>query len=87
MPRFLITERWYVDAEDVAEAQAKYDDFVIAQGGGIDIEEVDQMRYILTLEAYVHANSPEEAESKFHGGGYKAYVVQVDEAFPSKVAL
>jgi len=38
-------------------------------------------RYILTLEAYINASSPEEAENKWQEGGYKAYVVQVDEAF------
>lgn len=39
-------------------------------------------RYILSLEAFVTAPSPEEAENRWHTGEYKAYVVQVDEADP-----
>ena len=81
MAKFEISERWYVEAENLAEAQQKYDEGMAIIGGIYDIEEVEGVRYILTLEAYVNANSPEEAESKFNEGGYKAYVVQVDEAF------
>lgn len=40
-------------------------------------------RYVLSLEAFVTAPSPEEAENRWHTGEYKAYVVQVDEANPA----
>jgi hypothetical protein len=36
-------------------------------------------RYVLTLEAYVYAPSPEEAENKYYDGDVKSYVIQVDE--------
>jgi hypothetical protein len=36
-------------------------------------------RYVVTLEAYITASSPEDAENKYHEGGYKSYVIQVDE--------
>lgn len=36
-------------------------------------------RYVLTLEAYITADSPEAAEEKWNKGDYKAYVIQVDE--------
>ena len=38
-------------------------------------------RYVLSLEAYVTAPSPEEAENLYYDpdGDVKAYVIQVDE--------
>jgi hypothetical protein len=36
-------------------------------------------RYAITLEAYVYAPSPEEAENRWYDGDVKAYVIQVDE--------
>ena len=44
-------------------------------------------RYVLTLEAYVTAPSPEEAENKYYDGGYKAYIIQVDEVDTAVPAL
>jgi hypothetical protein len=36
-------------------------------------------RYLISLEAYVYAPSPEEAENRWYDGDVKAYVVQLDE--------
>ena len=36
-------------------------------------------RYLITLEAYTNAPSPEEAENKWYDGDLKAFVIQVDE--------
>jgi hypothetical protein len=36
-------------------------------------------RYVITLEGYVTAPSPEEAENLYYDGDVKAYVIQVDE--------
>lgn len=36
-------------------------------------------RYVVTLEAFTTAPSPEEAENRWYDGDLKAYVIQVDE--------
>jgi hypothetical protein len=36
-------------------------------------------KFVVTLEAYVTAPSPEEAENRWYDGDLKAYVIQVDE--------
>ena len=36
-------------------------------------------RFLITLEAYTYAPSPEEAENLWYEGDLKAYVIQVDE--------
>jgi hypothetical protein len=46
-------------------------------------------RYVITLEAYVTAPSPEEAENLYYDpdGDVKAYVIQVDEVAPERLRV
>jgi len=46
-------------------------------------------RYVITLEAYVTARSPEDAENLYYDpdGDVKAYVIQVDEIEPERLRV